>query len=394
VLNNNRTTPVLILGGQTNALAVARAFGRKNIPVYISAYTLCHAQFSKFCIDAYLCDPKMSIVDYWYHLLFKKRPTVLQNAFIFPCCDEALAFMSVNKEKIIKSYKTYEYDSFLVKQLLNKQQTLDLAIQAGVPAPKYWHVNSASDLKEIQDLTFPVMIKPKYTYVFIKAFQVKLVTADNWVELKKWIKKILPLKIEVMLCEIIPGPDTLLSSYYTYITPDGNNLFKYTKRVIRRKPINYGGGCYHISKWEPGTAEMGEKFFRFIKLNGLANVEFKYDTRDKKLKIIECNMRLTAAHQLLIKSHYDIGYAIYAYHNNLNYSLQEPFLENTRLWYPFEDIRAFIELNKLGQITVLEWIRSITCSKIVLPYFDIYDLKPALSRYRMIIDKILGLCKS
>ena len=57
MVNNNRTVPVLILGGSTNALALARGFGPQNIPVYISAYTSCHAQFSKFCITAYLCDP-------------------------------------------------------------------------------------------------------------------------------------------------------------------------------------------------------------------------------------------------------------------------------------------------------------------------------------------------
>ncbi len=64
-----------------------------------------------------------------------------------------------------------------------------------------------------------------------------------------------------MICELIPGPDSQLSRYYTYITHDGQALFHFTKRVLRRYPVNEGPASYHMTQWLPDTAELGKRFF-------------------------------------------------------------------------------------------------------------------------------------
>ena len=91
----------------------------------------------------------------------------------------------------------------------------------------------------------------------------------------------------MLLVEKVPGPDDLLCSYYTYLDADGEALFDFTKRIIRRFPVGMGNGCYHITDRNPEVREVALKLFRHVGLRGLANAEFKRDQRDGRLKLIE-----------------------------------------------------------------------------------------------------------
>src|SRR5205823_8370112 len=135
------------------------------------------------------------------------------------------------------------------------------------------------------------------------AFGHKLFIVENsFDELKEKVRLVHSLGLEIIVMEMIPGPDDLLSSYYTYISGDGRELFHFTKRILRRYPLNRGNACHHITEWLPETAKMGHEFFSAIGLRGLGNVEFKRDPRDGRLKLIEINARFTAAHQLLVSA--------------------------------------------------------------------------------------------
>ncbi len=113
--------------------------------------------------------------------------------------------------------------------------------------------------------------------------------------------------VEVVLLEVIPGPDDLLCSYYTYLDEAGEPQFHFTKRIIRRYPEHEGFACYHITDWNPEVRDLGLQLFRHAGLKGVANVEFKRDPRDGQLKLIECNARFTAANGLLTASGIDLG---------------------------------------------------------------------------------------
>jgi predicted ATP-grasp superfamily ATP-dependent carboligase len=191
------------------------------------------------------------------------------------------------------------------------------------------------------------------------------------------IGEVLDLGIEVMVCELVPGPDNLLSSYYTYVDNDGNRLFEFTKRVIRRSPVNFGPGCYHITDWAPETAEVGRRFFRGIDFKGLGNVEFKFDQRDGQLKLIECNARFTAAQELLLRSGMDIAWVIYNHITGGQVPTIDRFESGLRLWYASHDFDAFRELHKQGELSILGWIRSIGHPQVV-PFFALDDPMPAL----------------
>jgi D-aspartate ligase len=217
---------------------------------------------------------------------------------------------------------------------------------------------------------------------------------NSFDELLKAYLKVDQFGIVVMLVEKIPGPDDRYCSYYTYIDENGEALFDFTKRIIRRYPYNQGLACYHITDWNPEVRDLGLKYFNHVRLIGLANVEFKRDDRDGKLKLIECNARFTAANCLVAESGFDLALFVY---NRLVGQTQptlkgKRYKEGLRLWYPVEDFSSFKELRGRGELSFLEWLKSIMHPQ-VLPYFRWYDPIPTIVSdskriYRFIKKKI------
>jgi len=194
-------------------------------------------------------------------------------------------------------------------------------------------------------------------------------------QLHQQTQRVFDAGLDFILCEYIPGPDSLLSSTYTYIDDNGEELFCFTKRIIRRSPKNYGSGCLHATEWLPKTAEMGMQFFRGIGFRGLGNVEFKLDIRDNQLKIIECNPRFTAAQELLYRSGMDIAELIYRKLSGQHCKPIHSYREHLYYWYPEDDFDAFRDLKNLGEITFFEWLKSWLHS-MVFPYLSISDPWP------------------
>jgi predicted ATP-grasp superfamily ATP-dependent carboligase len=254
-----------------------------------------------------------------------------------------------------------------------------LAQRAGVPVPHFWDVSGTADLEAIRhEMVFPVMIKPTHSHLFQRAFPGrKFLTADNFDELRQRTGEVAGKGLAAMVCEIIPGPDSLLSSYYTYIDGRGEHLFHFTKRIIRRYPMNEGLASYHITEWLPETAELGKRFFRGIGFRGLGNIEFKRDPRDNTLKVIECNARFTAAQWIFVRAGIDIAHLIYCHVTGRLMPRIYKYKEHVRLWYPLDDYRAFRELYAKGLLTPWGWLHSIMHWQ-AMPYFTIADPWPGL----------------
>lgn len=370
--------PVLLLGGQENALSVIRSLTRHGVPVSLSAPESCWALRSRHCAKRYPIEKDVDRAEYWEDLLLGSGHPELRGSVIFPCNDEAIEFMAKRRSVLRREYLLDDHVANQQMELLDKQATLELAKSVGVPFPQHWNVEKPEDVQAIEgDIDFPVIIKPIHSHLFQRVYHAKLLVVNDFPELVAKVKEVLSRGLEIMVCELVPGPDDLLSSYYTYLDADGRHLFEFTKRIIRRNPINFGGGCYHITDWAPDTAEVGRKFFRGINFKGLGNIEFKLDPRDGQLKVIECNARFTAAQELLVRSGMDIAWIIYNHITGGRVPKIEGFKQGLRLWYGCDDFDSFRLLREAGKLTTMNWLRSIAHPQ-VFPFFAANDPLPAV----------------
>ncbi len=372
-------TPVLILGGLANTLSITRSLGRNGIRVSVSSRAQCLAFQSRYCKGRYPVPPGQDQKAFWQQLLLSGSDTRLHGYVILACNDEAIEFIVENRAALERHYLLEKNRPDLQLALLDKQKTLELARAAGIPTPGFWKVETCADIAQLQDeVEFPVIIKPLHSHLFQRAFGgAKYFTAGSKPELQEKVARVLSHGLRAMVMEMIPGPDSLLSSYYTYHDEAGDPLFHFTKRVFRRFPVNEGGASYHISEWLPETAAMGKRFFQSIGLRGLGNIEFKRDLRDGKLKVIECNMRFTAAQELLVRCGLDIAQMTYDHLTGRTPARPGSYKERVRLLFLFQDIAAFRQLKGRGELGLLEWLGSLAHPQ-NLPTFSCSDPWPAM----------------
>ena len=311
----NTATPVMLLGGRENALAVTRNLGRRGVTIRVSNVPGSWAMQSRFCAESYPVPDGTPVSEYWEELLLGPDSSRFHGQVIFACNDPALVFVAEHRDALRQHYLIVDSDPDLQLALLDKQKTLELARRAGVPAPNYWSISNLADIEKIRgDIHYPVMVKPIDTHSFSKVFGRKLfIIESSFDELKEKIRLSHEQNMDVMVVEMIPGPDSLLTSYNTFIDSAGNRLFDFTKSVFRRYPKNRGSGCYHKTEWLPEVAELGQKFFTGIGFCGIGNVEFKRDPRDGRYKIIESNARFVATHELFVRAGAPSDLLIYCY---------------------------------------------------------------------------------
>ncbi|MEL7033171.1 MAG: carboxylate--amine ligase [Pseudomonadota bacterium] len=386
------TVPVLLLGGRENALAVARNLGRLGVTIYSSGKPGSRSMDSKYCTKAFVVPEGTLAADHWRKLLLSEPQPKLQGCLLFACCDESLDFLQSNRDQLSAQYKLEDFVPEQRRIMLDKQATLEIAGRIGVPAPAYWEINSDEDVEKIRDeVQLPVMVKPLDSFAFVHEFGAKLFIVDTtFDDVVEKVKLARAHGQDVMVVEMIPGPDDLLSSYYTYRTPDGRRLYDYTKSVIRRWPVNRGGACFHQSEWLPETAEMGQKLFDGVDWQGIGNVEFKRDTRDGKLKIIEVNARFTAAHRLVTAAGAPIDEIIYRHLTGQEIPTFDAYSNRLRMIYPIGDFMAYLELRQSKKLSLFAWLKSVFAQPVVVPDFSFSDPYPALAEWGLIVRRGFG----
>jgi D-aspartate ligase len=372
--------PVIILGGDPNALSIARNLGRRGIRVYTvnePDAPVCSSRYCQFLPAPWLG----SNVASWTAYLLGPDVEALRGAVLLASSDEALEIVVQHREQLGQRFLLDESNPDAQRRMLNKLTTYEAAREAGVPMPRFWVTAGGPALDALApDLVYPLLVKPLYSHRF--GFQFggkKFFIANNFAELRQGLDTARNAGVEVILMEMIPGGDDLLCSYYTYLDRDCVPQFDFTKRIIRRFPVGMGNGCYHVTDWNPEVREVALRLFQHVGLRGLANAEFKRDPRDGQLKLIECNARFTAADCLVYRSGLDLASFVYNRLVGLPPPPMDSYRTGLRLWYPTQDFKAFRQLRRSKQLSFAGWLRSIAHRQ-TFPYFQWSDPLPSVVR--------------
>jgi predicted ATP-grasp superfamily ATP-dependent carboligase len=216
-----------------------------------------------------------------------------------------------------------------------------------------------------------------HIHEFARHFRRKVILIQSESELRAAYVRTSQLGLAMLVTEIVPGPEETYWSYYTYVDEHGQKLVDFTKQKLRQYPVGFGGATYHVARWSPATAEAGRRFVDAAGVRGIACVEFKLDARDKQLKIMECNARVTAADALVRAAGLNLGELAYRDAAGLPVAPQDGFREGVRLWYPVQDALAFTAMRRSGDLTLWAWARSLTHRQ-RFPTFSMADPLPSV----------------
>jgi D-aspartate ligase len=350
--------PAILLGGSVVALAAARSLGRAGVPVYTLGQASDPTRWSRHCRFVDVGAGRAS-QERWLEWL-ERGPHA---GVVLPSNDDGLEFVAERRTVLdALGYVPIEADDVVLRGMLDKHVTYAWARNAGIATPRTVTVAQEADLAAAaRELGFPCALKSVHSHRFAEHYGMtrKVLLARNEEELRGGFAELSELGISALATEIIPGADDQYCSYYSYLDERGQPLLHLTKRKLRQYPPHFGIGCFHVTDWNPEVAELGLRFFQGVGLRGLACVEFKRDSRDGTLKLIECNHRFTAATELLRAAGMDLP--LFTYNRLLGRPTPpvDSYRRGLHLWHPLADARAFLAYRRGGELTLGHWVSTL-----------------------------------
>jgi D-aspartate ligase len=349
--------PAVLLGGDATAVPVARSLGRAGVPVHALGGHLDPVRRSRHVVEFVEVGAGEGIQQRYLEWLMDQAPPMV----VLPCSDEGLELIARNRAALEgRGHLAIEADDQRLLDVLDKERTHELAIEHDIPVPRTRTVHDAEELRRaVEEIGFPCALKPLHAHEFRRFFDGKGFVADTWSDLEEFFRLSEQAGIEMLVTEMVRGPDRYHSGY-CYLDEQGESLLTFTKQKLRQYPITFGAGVYHVMDWNDEVAELTLRFCRAVGLRGLVNVEYKRDSRDGRLMLIEANHRFTASTGLHLAAGLDVPLFVY---NRMTGAplphVGRPYKEGATLWYPLDDFRAFKEYRRRGDMTTFQYVRSV-----------------------------------
>jgi D-aspartate ligase len=351
--------PAIILGGGIIAIPAARSLARLGVRVIALGTSTDPAARSFACSEFVVLGEGRGVQDRWLEWL-TERP--VPGAVLVPCSDDALELTSFHRGELIQlGYRPIEADPEVTLAMLDKQQTYELARKAGVPTPRTVLAQPGDDVSVADGFSYPCGLKPRHSHLYRQRLDTehKALFAADRQALAAHLARAAELGLDMLVTEIIPGPEDSYHSFYGYLDEHGESLIHVTKRKLRQYPPLFGLATYHMMTREPEVIELGLRFCQGVGLRGIGVVEFKRDARDGTLKLIECNARLTMGTELIHHSGVDLARIAYERALGQRVAPVTDYRVGVRMLRPIEDVRAAVALRREGQLSAREWLTSL-----------------------------------
>src|SRR3954452_21203995 len=225
--------PAIIVGGIGSTISVTRSLGRAGVRVLV----LCAGQFSlakasRYCAGVIDVGPAPNPGERWLEWLEASGP---RGAVLLPSGDEGLELIVRRRDRLEDlGYRLPETAGDVSLAMLDKARTYELARECEVPAPQTWTVNSPMDVDAIAEtLTYPCALKPLHSHLFSKHFPFKVFIARSEADLRRDVAETSARGLEMLITEIVPGPDENTWSYTTYLDGDAEPAFEITRNKLR-----------------------------------------------------------------------------------------------------------------------------------------------------------------
>ncbi len=205
-------------------------------------------------------------------------------------------------------------------------------------------------------------MKPAIKRNFSKYSKRKAIVVNSERELKDVIEnKFNQVPIEDFLFqEIIRGGGTSQWSYAGFFLK-GKPIAAFTACRKRQHPPDYGRASTYVeANYDEEVESQSKKIIAALNYTGLAEVEWKRDTRDEKLKFLEVNARCWGWHSIASRVVGNIPIMLY------NYLVDGLITSATRINYGetwikwITDIPTAMHLLIQRQITLKDYINSIS----------------------------------
>jgi D-aspartate ligase len=309
-MGTDRTRPgAIVLGGNFVGLGIARSLGAQGIPTWVfdADRSKSIAQFSRYTTR--FVETKEAIVDV---LLAEGRKHHLDGWVIFPVVDEYVEILSDNRDVLSSMFRVTTPGADVTRFALDKRLTYSRAEELGIAAP-WTSVGNTLAAIEAGSFPYPVILKPAVNHHFFPQTNIKALPVDRPEEFEQAFARMsqyIPAS-EILIQERIPGGGDHQFSYCA-VCKDGHAYGSLVAQRSRQYPVEFGNASTFVETTsQPVVEEAGRRFLESIGLDGMAEVEFKFDPRDGRYKILDVNLRPWGWHALGKAAGIDFPYLLW-----------------------------------------------------------------------------------
>lgn len=236
-------------------------------------------------------------------------------------------------------------DQAAVSAAANKCEVLRLAAELDVPTPRSIEVGSVADgLRAAAEIGLPLVLKSGRSRIWNgqRWISTSVAYASTTDELQARLSAIPAEAFPVLAQERIEGPGVGV-----FVCCDELGVIaSFAHRRIREKPPSGGQSVLSESTdVDPVALEHASRLLKALRWRGVAMVEFKRDSRDGSLRLMEINGRFWGSLQLAIDAGVDFPNLLVAMVSGDRPTTPPPYRRGVRLrwlWGDFDSLLAVL----------------------------------------------------
>jgi predicted ATP-grasp superfamily ATP-dependent carboligase len=375
--------PALVLDLSHASLSVIRSLGRRGIKVYgFSIMPEAIGGYSKYC----------RLLKFEGKQAYDQRLLESLNNFggrselpmvIYCLSDEAVEFVSKYRKELSKYYLFQLPEHSIVDKIISKTKLVELLEKIGASFPKSLVLSGENIKKVAPSLRYPVVLKLakqqswKFNQDLMREY-IKVKLVSNIQELEFWFNRLRRYD-EVLVQEFISGEP--MTQYYATIYSSGRpkEVIVFIGQKLRVDNNGFGSETFYRSVENREIQDICLNFVERTSYVGFAGLDFKYDEKDCRYKIIEINGRLGLSDGLAIECGLDLPYIYYQHLTGGNYHIPEKYMIDKKWLYFHRDFENFVK-NPRG-LTFGGWLKSVIDGNKCYLVYDPADIKPFMKDY-------------
>ena len=311
IVDRSAKPGAIILGGAHGSLAIARSLGRQGIPVWFITDDHPITKFSRYCRRSFRWKGPQSETAVSDLVAFAAEHGV-EGWVLFAGGDPEVRLVCQHHAELAAVFRLTTPPWKVARFAHDKRLTHQRAVETGVDYPWTHYPQSGRELADVE-CSFPLILKPTFRerrdpFTSAKAWRV-----NNRAELLARYAQAEALvgREAISLQELIPGGG---GNQYSYagVWRNGEPVLSMTARRKRQYPIDFGYTSTCVEAVEqPQVEEAACRFLKSLNYDGLVEVEFKYDAREDRYKLLDVNARAWTWNALGVVAGTDFPLAAY-----------------------------------------------------------------------------------
>ena len=371
----HRVPGALIVNGAHVSLGLARSLGRRGIPVWLLAdHPL--PRFSRFVQRSFPW-PGAEHADGPGAIIDIATRYDLNEWVLLSTGDEDMRMIAQNHAMLASRFRLTTPSWETVQWMYDKRLTYQRAASLGIDCPWTFHPRGIDDVQRL-DCRYPVIVKPAYRKNLNEFTRAKAWQADNHDALVSLYKRATSLvgNEAVIIQEWIPGTGNSQFSY-AGLWNQGDAIVSLVARRTRQHPIDFGRSSTFVETVEQDEIEqLACRFLKSLDYTGVVEVEFKYDQRDGRHKLLDVNGRFWTWHGLGAPAGVDFPYL--AWRQAVGQTVSPARAETGVAWmHASRDLIAAYQEISRGTLTVQDFLAGFR-KPLAFANFALDDPLPAI----------------